>query len=262
MTRLGQEHNGQALTDPDLIAHLVVSHIARQSSAASTLGFSSHRWSRQCVICTPQSPLYASYAWGSACCIPHCRTCRLETNCFASRSSTRVDSSESFVLCKAILTSDVTSVIVHPKTALHRGVQPLVFGSVVSMHSHILNSRTKCCHSARLDCASFILPVDLAITFPTTSNVTRRRAQRFQYPCPIRIHWCGIAPVCHAPLSVRLVHRFPFMRFTRYHLRLVSMLSVDRRSLWTHLRFQLMQCSHRLSQRRPILLISKLTAAA
>ena len=26
------------------------------------------------------------------------------------------------------------------------------------MHSHILNSKTKCCHSARLDCASFILP--------------------------------------------------------------------------------------------------------
>ena len=50
------------------------------------------------------------------------------------------------------------------------------------MHSHILNNKTKCCHSARLDCASFILPVDLAIILPPPSNVTRRRAQRFQYP--------------------------------------------------------------------------------
>ena len=91
VTRLGQEYNDQALTDPDLTAHLVVCHIARQSSAAVALGFSSHWWSRECVICTPQSPLHASYAWGYACCIPHCRTSRLETNCYASR-----DSNESF----------------------------------------------------------------------------------------------------------------------------------------------------------------------
>ena len=53
-TRLGQEHNDQGLTDPDPTAHFVVSHIARQSSAAPTLGFHSHWWSRQCVICAPQ----------------------------------------------------------------------------------------------------------------------------------------------------------------------------------------------------------------
>ena len=51
VTRLGQEYNDSALTDPDLVAHLVVSYTARQSSAASTLGFSSHWWSRECVIC-------------------------------------------------------------------------------------------------------------------------------------------------------------------------------------------------------------------
>ena len=45
----------QASTASGLIAHLVVSHIARQSSAASTLGFSSYWWSRQCVICTLQA---------------------------------------------------------------------------------------------------------------------------------------------------------------------------------------------------------------
>ena len=34
------------------------------------------------------------------------------------------------------------------------------------MHSHILNSKTNCCQPARLDCASLILPVDLAIILP------------------------------------------------------------------------------------------------
>ena len=52
--------------------------------------------------------------------------------------------------------SDVTSVIVHPKTPLHRRVQALVFRSVVLMQSHILSSNTKCCHPAHLDCASFV----------------------------------------------------------------------------------------------------------
>ena len=43
--------------------------------------------------------------------------------------------------------------------------------------------------------------------------------------------------------------------------QLVLLLSVDHQSLLTHLRFQLMQRSQRLSQGRPILLILKLTAA-
>ena len=53
-TRLDQEHNEQVLTDPDLIVHLIIPHIARQSSAAPALSFHSHWWSRPCVICTPQ----------------------------------------------------------------------------------------------------------------------------------------------------------------------------------------------------------------
>ena len=39
------------------------------------------------------------------------RTCRLETNCHASRSATRVDSNEGFVLCKAILTSSPVQIV-------------------------------------------------------------------------------------------------------------------------------------------------------
>ena len=152
------------------------------------------------------------------------------------------------------------------------------------MHSHILNSKTKCCHSARLECASFILPVDLATILPppqTLHDIERSASSTLALYASI-----GVASLP----SVRLVHRFPFMRFTRDHLRLVSiseinqtsygflgnwgnwrswcfvcidgrslvyqlvlLLSVDHQSLSTHLR---------LSQRRPILLISKLTAAA
>ena len=37
--RLSQEHDDQALTDPDPVAHLVVLHIARESSGASTHEF-------------------------------------------------------------------------------------------------------------------------------------------------------------------------------------------------------------------------------
>ena len=39
MTRLGQEHDDQAPTDPDQVAHLVALHIAWQSFAASTHEF-------------------------------------------------------------------------------------------------------------------------------------------------------------------------------------------------------------------------------
>ena len=104
VTRLG--HNDQALTDPDLKAHLVVCHIARQSSAASTLGFSSHRWSRQCVISLHLKVDSMHRTHGvtrvASLTVAHVD---LRQNCYASRSSTRVDSNESFVLCKAILTS-------------------------------------------------------------------------------------------------------------------------------------------------------------
>ena len=143
VTRLGREHNDQVLTDPDLIAHLVVSHIARQSSAASTLGLSSHWWSRQCVVCTPQSPLYASRAsraWCYACCIAYSRACRLLTNCYGIRSSNRfsnrVDFNESFVSSDVTTCSEVTSAMAHSKTPLHRREAP-VFCSVVFISAAI-----------------------------------------------------------------------------------------------------------------------------
>ena len=104
-------------TEPAPVANLIISHIARQSWAASTHELhptgnvlSVHLMSRfeQC----PQK--------GCVCYIPHGRTCRLETNCNANRSSTRARSADT-------LLTDVTSVPVHfwflSTTPLHRTVQ-------------------------------------------------------------------------------------------------------------------------------------------
>ena len=101
------------------------------------------------------------------CCILCGHTFRLETNCDASRSSTRVGSNESFVLWKQLsdvtTCSDVSSVIEHHKTPLHRRAQAPVFWKVVFMLLHIHSSNTKCCYSARF----FIRrSINLAIVLP------------------------------------------------------------------------------------------------
>ena len=51
--------------------------------------------------------------------------------------------------------TDVTSVIVHSKTPLHRRVQASVLWELCFMRSHILSSNAKCCHSARFNCSPF-----------------------------------------------------------------------------------------------------------
>ena len=124
--------------------------------------------------------------------------------------------------------SDVTSVIVHAKTPLHRRVHALHFRNSVLMQSHILSSDTKRCYLVHLD---FIhSPVELAIILPPPQTLHNVERSASSFPCLIRIHWCGLTPVCHAPLSVRLVHRFPLMRLTRDHLLLVSNSEINQTS--------------------------------
>ena len=79
VTRFSQEHDEQALTDPDPVADLVSFHIAWQSFAAST--------HEQCVVCAPQVRSVHRRHQGD-----------LKQNCSASRSLTHVGSNKSFVL--------------------------------------------------------------------------------------------------------------------------------------------------------------------
>ena len=51
--------------------------------------------------------------------------------------------------------SDVTSVLVHSKTPLHRRVQASVFWSYTTLHSSALRVGTSCCHSVHFNCLPF-----------------------------------------------------------------------------------------------------------
>ena len=95
MTLLSQEHDDQALTDPDPVARLVVLHIAWQSSAAFTHGFHPTGGHGNVLFVHLKSDLYVVRHKGHVCYIPHSRTYRLEANCAASRFSTRVGSAVS-----------------------------------------------------------------------------------------------------------------------------------------------------------------------
>ena len=125
--------------------------------------------------------------------------------------------------------SDVTPVIVQSKPLYPQSTSARLSDGYFLAFAHS-QQRYEVLSSCTYGLCFIHFSVDLAITLPPPQNVTRRRAQRLQFPCPIRIHWCGLVPVCHAPLSVRLVHRFPLMRFIREHLQLVAISEINQTS--------------------------------
>ena len=94
VTRLSQEHDDQALTDPELVAHLVALHIAWQSFAASTHEFHPTGGRGKVLSVHLKADLYifgirVTYVTSLVAAFP---------DCTASRASTRVGSNESLML--------------------------------------------------------------------------------------------------------------------------------------------------------------------
>ena len=96
---------------------------------------------RQCVVCTPQARSVHRRHQGYVCHIPHSRISRLETNCTASPSSTRV--------CSEV-TPDTPQVSVQSSVAPHS-----TSVMQITLHSSALRVETSCCHSARFNCPPF-----------------------------------------------------------------------------------------------------------
>ena len=89
VTRLSQEHDDHALTDPDLVALFVALRIAWQSFAAFTHEFHPTGGRGNVLSVHLESDLYIVGHQGYVCYIPRCRISRFETICTASRPSTR-----------------------------------------------------------------------------------------------------------------------------------------------------------------------------
>ena len=153
MTRLGQEHSDQPSRPRSQSPSRRFSHCATVACCLHSLFLIPLVVA---TMCAPQSPLCASCAWSYACCIPHCRTCRLET-----KSSTRIESGALCSVSNPDVTtcSDVTSVIVHPagSVAPQRTSARLLEGSFRAF-AHSQQQYEVLCfvHS----------PVDLAIILP------------------------------------------------------------------------------------------------
>ena len=151
MTRLSQEHDDQALTDPYPVAHLVALLIAWQSFAASTHEF--HPTCGRGTVLSVLDGIRVTYVTSLVAAFPDLKQTALQVGLQLAWAPMKALCSES--TSDVNTCSDVTSVCAHSKIRCTAEYKRPSFGSYTTLHSSAHRVGTSCCHSVHFNCLPF-----------------------------------------------------------------------------------------------------------